>query len=60
MPVHYNFRKGQKVRVILKDKAKSHIVGKFEETKSGVIIVDGKRISLSDVRSVTIDRSGVR
>ena len=58
MSIHYNFRKGQRVRVILKDG--QHIVGKFDETKSGVIIVEGKRISLSKVRSVTIDKPGVR
>ncbi len=56
MTIHTDFRRGQKVRVILKDKSKPHIIGRFTQNRSGGIVLDGHRIELAKVRSVTIER----
>ncbi len=56
MTIHTDFRRGQKVRVILKDKSKPHIIGRFTQKRNGGIVLDGYRIELANVRAVTIER----
>lgn len=57
MTIHYNFRKGQRVRIILRRKDEPHVVGKFEERKSGAVVVGGIRYPITEIRSITIDRN---
>lgn len=62
MAVHTDFKRGQRIRVIMKASAGGkHIVAKYEEARSGFIVLDGdRRIRLSDVRATIIERGAAR
>jgi hypothetical protein len=60
MTVHTEFRKGQRVRIILRRKGEPHVIGKFEENKRGAVVVGGTRYPLTEIRSITIDRNDIR
>ena len=55
MSIHTAFKRGQKVRVMYKDR-RPHTIGRFTKNGSGVIYLDGLKIQLKNVRSVTIER----
>lgn len=62
MPIHTNFKRGQRIRVIMKPSAwGKHIIGKYQEALSGFIVLEGnRRIKLGDVRATIIERGGDR
>lgn len=53
--IHHNFRKGQRLFVIMRDGSK--IIGKFSQKKSkGIMLESGELVRYIDVRSITILR----
>jgi hypothetical protein len=50
--VHHNFRKGQRILIILNDG--SQIVDKYHSSKGHYLILENNVISWSDIRSSTI------
>lgn len=67
MPIHTDFRQGQRVRVMFKRKMqKEHVVGRFVSSGRACICIDQpeedgvKKISLKDIRAVTIERGNHR
>ena len=50
--VHTQFRKGQKIFIILRSGEK--IVEKYKESKSHYVLCEGAKYNLKDVRSITI------
>ncbi len=57
MSIHKEFRKGQKIRIILKDKRLPHLLGRFKESGSTWIEIDTQmKVDFKAIRAVTIDK----